>query len=163
MLSNSLVQGLPIVSKFGIMMGLTLTLGVISAIDLRTFRIPDVLSLPLIGAGLALAVTVPDVYPTDHLIGAIAAFALFAGLGELYFRARNVDGLGLGDAKLFAAAGAWLGWQNLPIVLLIATLGGLAQALLTRKNHRDAQLAFGPWIAVGFWAVWMLTWFRLSN
>lgn len=160
MLSNSLVQGLPIVSKFGITMCLTLTLGVISAIDLRSFRIPDVLSLPLIGAGLALAVTVPDVFPADHFIGAIAAFALFAGLGGLYYRVRNVDGLGLGDAKLFAAAGAWLGWQNLPMVLLIATLGGLIQALLMKTTHRDLQLAFGPWIALGFWATWLLICFK---
>lgn len=160
MLSNSLVQGLPFVANVGITMCLTLTLGAISVIDLKTFRIPDVLSLPLIGAGLALSLTVPEDYLVDHLIGAIAAFALFAGLGEIYFRKRQVDGLGLGDAKLFSAAGAWLGWQNLPMVLLIATLGGLTQALLMKTTRRDTQLAFGPWIALGFWATWLLIYFK---
>lgn len=160
MLSNSLFQSLPFAATFAITLCLGLTLVAISVIDLRTLRIPDVLSLPLIGAGLALALTAPDVYSVDHLIGAIAAFALFAGLGGLYYRVRNVDGLGLGDAKLFAAAGAWLGWQNLPMVLLIATLGGLTQALLMRTTHRDLQLAFGPWIALGFWATWLLICFK---
>ncbi len=163
MLSNSLFQSLPFGAALVVTLCLSFTLLVISAFDLKTFRIPDVLSLPLIGAGLAIALTVPDIYPAHHFIGAIAAFALFAGLGEFYFRVRNVDGLGLGDAKLFAAAGAWLGWQNLPFVLLIATLGGLAQALLTRQTHHDAQLAFGPWIAFGFWTVWMLTSFQLVS
>lgn len=160
MLSNSLFQNLPFAAASAITLCLSLTLIIISVIDFRTFRIPDVLSLPLIVAGLALALIVPNVYPVDHLIGAIAGFALFAGIGEVYFRARNIDGLGLGDAKLFAAAGAWLGWQNLPMVLLIAALGGLAQALLTRTNRRDQPLAFGPWIALGFWAIWLLTCFK---
>ena len=160
MLSNSLFQSLPFAAASAITLCLSLALIVISVIDLRTFRIPDVLSLPLIVTGLALALIVPNVYPVDHLIGAIAGFALFAGIGEVYFRARNVDGLGLGDAKLFAAAGAWLGWQNLPMVLLIAALGGLAQALLTRTTRRDQPLAFGPWIALGFWATWLLTCFK---
>ena len=109
MLSNSLFLSLPFVIANTITLCLGLTLAAIAAIDLKTFRIPDVLSLPLIGAGLALALAIPGVYFTDHLIGALAALTLFAGIGELYFRARNVDGLGLGDAKLYAAAGAWLG------------------------------------------------------
>lgn len=162
MFSNGLAQGLPDAALVAITLCLTLTLAVVSVVDFRTLRIPDALSLPLILAGLSLAVTVPQVYPADYFIGAIAAFALFAGIGESYFRMRGIDGLGLGDAKLFAAAGAWLGWQNLPMVLMIAAFGGLAQAVLTRLAHRDTQLAFGPWIAFGFWAVWMMQWAQLE-
>ena len=62
------------------------------------------------------------------------------------------EGLGLGDAKLFAASGTWLGLPLLPYVLLIAALGGLAWALIARAQGR---LAFGPWIALGFWCVWL--------
>ena len=158
-MSNGLAQSLPFYVALGVTLCLTATLAVISAIDLKTLRIPDALSFLLIGSGLALAFTVPEVSAVDHLIGAIAAFALFAGLGEGYFRLRGVDGLGLGDAKLFAAAGAWLGWQNLPVVLLIATLGGLLQAVVLRTG-RAAPLAFGPWIAAGFWSVWVWTGWR---
>lgn len=160
MLSNSLFQSLPFVAFGALTLCLTAILVVVSVIDIKTLRIPDALSLPLIGAGLTLASIVPEVHLPDYLIGAVAAFALFAGIGELYFRKRHVDGLGLGDAKLFAAAGAWLGWQNLPMVLLIATLGGLAQAFLLQSLRRDQQLAFGPWIALGFWVTWLLTSFK---
>ena len=161
MFSSGLAQGLPDAALAGITICLTLTLAVISVVDFRTFRIPDALSIPLIVAGLSLAIglslagTVPQVYPADYFIGAIAAYVLFAAIGESYFRLRGIDGLGLGDAKLFAAAGAWLGWQNLPMVLLIAAFGGLIQALFMQKAHRANRLAFGPWIACGFWAVWL--------
>ena len=155
MLSNGLATSLPYGPAIGVTLCLGVILSLIAVIDIKTLRIPDVLSLPLIFGGLALAVAMPDAAAWDHVIGAGLAFALFAGLGEAYFRLRAVDGLGLGDAKLFAAAGAWLGWQNLPLVLLIATMGGLAQVLLRRSTTRDTALAFGPWIAFGFWAVWI--------
>ena len=155
MLHIGLAQGLSDSALIGTTLCLTLTLAAIAVIDFRTFRVPDTLSLPLIIAGLTLAVFVPQISTTDYFIGAVVAFALFAGIGESYFRLRGIDGLGLGDAKLFAAAGAWLGWQNLPVILLIATSGGIVQALIMRKAHRDEHLAFGPWIACGFWTVWL--------
>ena len=120
----------------------------IAVIDLKTLRIPDYLSLPLVAAGLALTATGPKEILADHLIGAGCGFLLVAGLGEVFFRLRNHEGLGLGDAKLFAAAGAWLGWQSLPVVMLVAAVGGLCWAL---THARATQIAFGPWIALGFW------------
>jgi leader peptidase (prepilin peptidase)/N-methyltransferase len=136
-------------------LGLTGVLIAIAVIDLRSFRIPDVLSLPLIAAGLVLAWVQPLMPFWHHLIGAAVGFALLAGVGEWYFRQQGVDGLGLGDAKLFAAAGAWLGWQALPAVLLIAALGGLGFALRQRGATRGTAIAFGPWLALGFWLVWL--------
>ena len=127
----------------------------ISLIDIKTLRIPDKLSLPLIIVGLALAAITSRTAALDHAIGAAAAFLLFAGLGEVFFRLQGIDGLGLGDAKLFAAAGAWLGWQNLPLVLLLASVGGLIQALLRQKQKPQAHLAFGPWIALAMGLVWI--------
>lgn len=125
----------------------------ISLIDIKSLRIPDTLSLPLIAMGLVLAVLSSRTAALDHAIGAAVAFLLFAGVGEVFFRLRGIDGLGLGDAKLFAAAGAWLGWQNLPLVLLLASVGGLIQALLWHKPQ--AQIAFGPWIALAIGLVWI--------
>ncbi|MGL5010781.1 MAG: prepilin peptidase [Paracoccaceae bacterium] len=136
-----------------ILLGLTLV--AITVIDLRSYRIPDWLSLPLIAIGLAVAVWLPLLPIAHHLIGAVAGFAVFAAIGAWYHRRTGMEGLGLGDAKLFGAAGAWLGWQALPLVLLIATLGGLAYALLKGARDRRAALAFGPWLALGFWVVWL--------
>ncbi|MEO5619890.1 MAG: A24 family peptidase [Cypionkella sp.] len=135
--------------------GLSITLLAISVIDIRTLRIPDFLSLPLIGVGLGIAINGTNNFGADYFAGAIVGFLLFAGLGEVYFRLRRVDGLGLGDAKLFAAAGAWLGWTYLPLVLLLAASGGLMNALLRRENAPNVTLALGPWISLGFWLVYI--------
>jgi leader peptidase (prepilin peptidase) / N-methyltransferase len=154
---NGLASALPSALAVGTTICLTVVLTIISVVDLKTLRIPDLLSLPLIAAGLALAFAVPGVGAMDHLAGALGAYILFAGLGEVYFRSRGIDGLGLGDAKLFAAAGAWLGWQNLPMVLLIATAGGLIYALLRASQDKATRIAFGPFLALAFWAMWIVT------
>lgn len=140
---------------WGLTAALTVVLAVIAVIDARTRRIPDLISLPLIAAGLAVAYWLPLLPIQHHLIGAAVGYALFAAIGAWYFWRTGTDGLGLGDAKLFAAAGAWLGWQALPMVLLIAALGGLAFSVLRGRTGRHASLAFGPWLALAFWAVWL--------
>jgi len=136
---------------------LALLLLTIAVIDLRTLRIPDVLSLPLMAGGLGVAWALPVLPVWHHVVGAVAGFGLLALIGEVYFRRRGVEGLGLGDAKLFGAAGAWLGWQALPAVLLVASVAGLAFAVL----RRERRVAFGPWLALGFWCVWV--WTHLIN
>ena len=136
---------------------LTACLAAISWIDFRTLRIPDVLSVPLIGLGLLWAALQPEPSLLHSLIGAIAGFGVLALIGELYFRRNGAEGLGLGDAKLFSAAGAWLGWQALPQVLLIAAVAGLVFALIRMRTVAapKVQIAFGPWLALGFWVVWI--------
>ena len=137
---------------------LTLALGAIALVDARTQRIPDRLSLPLLAAGLVWSALAGQPF-VAHVIGAAAGYAALAGFGWLYFRLRHREGLGLGDAKLFAAGGAWLGWQPLPSVLLVAALGGLGHALLGQAllgGPADRRIAFGPWLALGIWLVWML-------
>lgn len=122
--------------------------------DLREFRIPDSLNFMLVISGLIHAAVLEDAL-INNLIGAAAGYLFLAVWGEVYFRLREREGLGLGDAKLFAGAGAWLGWQALPLVLLVAALGGLAYALVTRKRGRD-KIAFGPFIALAIVSIWML-------
>ena len=80
-------------------------------------------------------------------------------IASVYRRVRGREGLGLGDAKLLAAAGAWLGWQALPSVVLIAAACGLALALATAlgggKLGWTSRIAFGPHLALAFWLVWL--------
>ncbi len=159
MIEATLASVLPVSVFIVVTLVLTAVLVAITVIDLREFRIPDVLSLPLIASGLMFAFVAPEVEAFHHVIGAVAGFALLAGIGEVYFRRNGVEGLGLGDAKLFAAAGAWLDWSSLPIVLLIAAGGGLLQIVLRGKFERQATVAFGPWISIGFWVVWIGTGF----
>ena len=128
----------------------------LAAIDLREMALPDILTLPLIAAGLVVAALAFG-RPLEHLIGAALGGAFFAALGWGWERLTGREALGLGDAKLFAAAGAWLGWQGLPSVLLIAALAGLAVALARATLGRgglDRPLPFGPALAAGFWLTW---------
>ncbi|MBC7476486.1 MAG: prepilin peptidase, partial [Pseudorhodobacter sp.] len=106
----------------------------ITIIDLKTLRIPDILSLPLLVLGLVFAGFAAAPEFAGRLIGAGAGFLVLGLFGELFFRLRRREGLGLGDAKLFGAAGAWLGCQALPRVLLVGALGGLCWALLRRHQ-----------------------------
>ncbi|MEI9997221.1 MAG: A24 family peptidase [Rhizomicrobium sp.] len=135
------------------------TLLTLAAIDWRTGFLPDVLTLPLIAAGLAIAYLLDPGSLAEHAIGAAAGFIVFAVLSETYRRLRGRDGLGLGDAKLLAASGAWLGWGALPSVVLFAAIAGLALVLARRLTghavQAAARIAFGPALAAATWIVWL--------
>ena len=128
-------------------LALLLTLARLVWIDVRSFRLPDIYTLPLIVAGLGMDVV-------SSVLGGVIGFGLFWAIGTFYFRRHGTEGLGLGDAKLFAASGTWLGYAVLPQVLLVASLGGLVFAIFTRGKE-SRQIAFGPWLALGFGLVWL--------
>jgi leader peptidase (prepilin peptidase)/N-methyltransferase len=128
-------------------------------IDLNTLRLPDALTLPLTAVGLAAAWLDPSSSLLSSLIGAVAGYGAFLGVQVLYQLARGREGLGRGDAKLLAAGGAWLGWQALPWVVLLAALLGLALALLYRMRGArltaDTAVPFGPPLAFAIWIIWL--------
>ncbi|MEM7023311.1 MAG: A24 family peptidase [Pseudomonadota bacterium] len=131
----------------------------LAMIDLRHYLLPDVLTLPLIPLGLLVAWILDPSLLMDHAIGALSGFGTFALIAVLYRRLRGREGLGLGDAKLLAGAGAWLGWASLPGVVLVAALGGLAvtlaQARLGGTMEATTRIAFGAYLALAFWLVWL--------
>jgi leader peptidase (prepilin peptidase)/N-methyltransferase len=132
----------------------------LSFIDLRAYHLPDFLTLPILLAGLAVTWWAwPSALP-DHLLGVVFGYGVLAGLGWIYRVLRGRDGIGLGDAKLLAAAGAWLSWQALPGVVLSAALLGLAAALIGRLTGRISlkgatPVPFGPCLAAAIWASWL--------
>lgn len=129
----------------------------VSVSDVRTYRIPDILNAALVVTGMAFALLASRQEAGSHAIGAVAGFISLGAFGEVFYRLRGREGLGLGDAKLFAGAGAWLGWAGLPLVLLIASLSGLLAALLFRRALVDGdRIAFGPFLAFGTAMVWLL-------
>lgn len=139
---------------------LTLALVWASAVDIDRFILPDLLTLGLILAGMGFATVLSPAGMLDRAIGAVAGYASLGLVALSYRRLRGREGLGRGDAKLFAAAGAWLGWQDLPLVMLTAALLAIVWVVLAairgRKVAAEARLPFGPFIAFGFWGVWML-------
>jgi len=131
----------------------------LAVIDWREGILPDALTLPLIPLGLLAAylTDVDRVWP--HAVGAVAGFLVFALIRWGYRRFRGREGLGFGDVKLIAAAGAFVSWEGLPSVVLIAAILGLALAFARSLTGRglalDDRLAFGPALCLGLWLVWL--------
>lgn len=138
------------------LMLLTGTLLALAAIDGEWQLLPDTLTLPLLWAGLLGAVLgwTPALHPSDAIIGAAAGYL---SLWSLYWGHRLLtkrEGMGYGDFKLLAAGGAWLGWQALPQVALLAAASGLAYALTARLRGRlgpGQAMPFGPFLAAAIW------------
>ncbi len=135
-------------------------LAALTVVDLRRQLLPDALTLPLVPLGvLAAWASGPGPWPTpiESAIGAaLGAFLLWL-VRALHMRLRGIEGIGLGDVKLMAVAGAWVGWQGLGSVLLVAALGTLAalglQGLRGRRVGRLERIPFGPGLAAGCFAI----------
>jgi leader peptidase (prepilin peptidase)/N-methyltransferase len=135
------------------------TLLALAAMDQVHGILADALTLPLVLAGLATAwIGFPTALP-DHAVGVALGFGAFRLVSWAYRRLRRSEGLGLGDAKLLAAAGAWVAWQGLASVVALAALSGLALAALRasagRSLGRAERIAFGPHLCLGAWVVWL--------
>ena len=139
--------------------GLGWTLLTLAWIDWTEFLLPDVLTLPLLLAGLTVTLLWDRDDLIDHCIATVVAYGSFYGLAIVYRAVRGKEGLGGGDAKLMAAAGAWCGLSALPVLLLVSAMVGLLAALgllLTGKTVTSAtRIPFGSCIALAFWFMWL--------
>ena len=121
-------------------------------IDLRTFRLPDVITIPLLITGLCFNFLAKASFanPMNALLGAIFGYTLLWLINYFYRIAKKQDGIGMGDAKLLASLGAWFGWQALPAILFIAALSGLIGGMIwlycNKQDHQKA-FPFGPFLA----------------
>jgi leader peptidase (prepilin peptidase)/N-methyltransferase len=142
--------------------GLGWTLLALGWIDWRAFILPDALTLPLVLAGLAATFWLQPETLTAHAAAAALGYLLFRAIAWGYRRLRGRDGLGEGDAKLMAAAGAWVGLTALSSVLLGGALLTLAAGLISalwrgRGLRATTRLPFGPGLCAALWIVWLLS------
>ena len=141
---------------------LSLTLGlsllVLTAADLASLRLPDLVTLPLSVVGLGASALTPSVFP-DHLAGFVVGIISLWAIDHLYFRLRGRTGIGFGDAKLFGLAGAWLGWRALPTVLLLACASALVwiatRILRQGQSALSEPVAFGAPLCAAIWFAWL--------
>jgi leader peptidase (prepilin peptidase)/N-methyltransferase len=135
------------------------TLLCLSALDLRYFLLPDFLTLPLIVAGILINSALDGELPVKYGVGAVAGYAFVQLLRFAYRRLRSREGMGLGDAKLLAAAGAWVSWSGLPSVVLVASLLALVvvliQSLRSKRLDPQQRVPFGAFLSAGLWMVWL--------
>ena len=121
---------------------LILILLYLSYIDLRSFRLPDFVTLPLILTGILfnLLSSVGFTDAASATTGAVLGYGSLWLLNRLYRLSKKQDGMGMGDAKLLAALGAWLGWAALPSILLIASVSGLIGGLIYLKWRKKVPI-----------------------
>jgi leader peptidase (prepilin peptidase) / N-methyltransferase len=137
----------------------------VAVADARAFIIPDKLTIAAFGLALTNAAnkglaSMPENVAVAALRGLVLALAFFA-LREIYWRLRHRHGIGLGDVKLAAVAGAWLDWTLIPVAVAIAALTALilytaSQLVLRRPLCAAAKLPFGLFFAPAIWFCWLL-------
>ena len=132
----------------------------LAALDIAAFWLPDALTATLALAGIVVALLGVTPPLLDRAIGGIAGFAALWLIAAGYRAIRHREGMGGGDPKLLGAIGLWLGWRMLPVVLLLASLTGLAFVLVRLATGRgvrgDDRLPFGALLAIAAYPAWLV-------
>lgn len=136
--------------------GLAGALLVASYIDIKSYILPDIITLPLILAGVVFHALMTGMWGVSAL-GVVFGYGLFAGLIWAWRTFRGKHALGLGDAKLIAAGGAFCTIWAMPMILMIAAMSALVFILVQRLVQRETGVSvvpFGPFLALGIWTAW---------
>ena len=152
----SLAVAMVIPPDWGTLAALLLTwvLVALTFIDLDKMLLPDQLTLPLLWGGLLFNLAGGFVPLADAVIGAMAGYLVLWSLYWAFKLLTGKEGMGYGDFKLLAALGAWLGWQALPIILLLSSLVGAVigiSLIALRRHHQGKPIPFGPYLAIAGW------------
>ncbi|WP_144212246.1 prepilin peptidase [Shewanella donghaensis] len=133
---------------------LTFVLVALTGIDLDEMLLPDQLTLPILWLGLIINLNGVFASPTDSLIGAAAGYLSLWSVFWLFKLVTGKEGMGYGDFKLLAVFGAWLGWQFLPLIILLSSLVGAfvgITLIIFKRLAKGNPIPFGPYIALAGW------------
>ena len=142
-----LIQHFGFTSNAGLACLFTYALITLTMIDFRTTLLPDSITLSFLWLGILANLN--DGF-TDLASAVIGAMAGYLSLWLVY---SGKDGMGFGDFKLLAMLGAWLGWQLLPIVILLSSFTGalIGLTLIALGRDKDHPIPFGPYLAIAGW------------
>lgn len=133
---------------------LTWSLVALTFIDIDHQLLPDSVTLPLIWIGLLLSLTGMFIDPRSSIIGAVAGYLSLWTVYQVFKLVTGKEGMGFGDFKLFAAFGAWMGWQALPLIILLSSAVGAVigiSLIVLRGRDRNIPIPFGPYLAAAGW------------
>ena len=152
LLSAAVVWRFGFTAQAGFALLLTWALIALSFIDIDEQLLPDNIVLPLLWLGLLINAF--NVYVTLEaaLFGAIIGYLSLWAVFHTFKWLTSKEGMGYGDFKLFALFGAWLGWQMLlPIILIASLTGSIAGLIALIVRKRSLPIPFGPYLAAGGW------------
>ena len=132
----------------------TWSLIALTMIDIDHQLLPDDLTLPLLWLGLLFNLNATYVSLPEAVIGAMGGYLILWGVYQVFKLLTGKEGMGYGDFKLLAALGAWMGWQALPLIILLSSLVGaiIGIALMVIKRRgKDIPIPFGPYLAMAGW------------
>lgn len=124
---------------------------ILTMIDRETMLLPDQITLPLLWLGLLLSISVLPVSPTDAIIGGAAGYLSLWSVFWLFKLLTGKEGMGYGDFKLLAVLGVWLGWQMLPLIVLLSSLVGAVYGIgliVSKRQQHSQPMPFGPFLAI---------------
>lgn len=133
---------------------LTWPLIALSLIDFDHQLLPDSITLPFLWLGLLLSLSGIFTDPPSAIIGAVAGYLCLWGVYQLFKRLTGKEGMGYGDFKLLGMFGAWLGWQAIPQIVILASLVGAivgVSLIVVRGRDRNLPIPFGPYLAAAGW------------
>jgi len=133
---------------------LTWALLSLSIIDVEHRLLPDSITMPFLWLGILINMfgIFTDVY--SSLFGIMAGYLSLWSVYMLFKLATGKEGMGFGDFKLLAMLGAWMGWQVLPLVIILSSICGTVIGvglMLFRGHQRNIPIPFGPYLAVAGW------------
>lgn len=137
---------------------ITWVLVALTFIDADKMLLPDELTLPLLWLGLGASVFTVFVPPSAAIIGAAVGYLSLWSVYWLFKLVTGKEGMGYGDFKLLAALGAFVGWQGLPIIIILSSLVGAIVGITLialRRNESSQAIPFGPYLAVAGWLTLM--------
>jgi leader peptidase (prepilin peptidase) / N-methyltransferase len=154
LLTLSLASAFPISAALLGAIAFTWALIVLTMIDVDHKLLPDNITLPLLWLGLVFNLCGTYVSLEDAVLGAILGYLLLWSVYWLFKLLTGKEGMGYGDFKLLAALGAWLGWQALPLIILLSSLVGAIcgiMLMIAKGRGREVPIPFGPYLAAAGW------------
>lgn len=133
---------------------ITWSLIALSFIDLDHQLLPDAITLPVLWLGLTASLLPVFADAQSSIIGAVAGYLSLWSVYQLFKIATGKEGMGFGDFKLLGMLGAWLGWQALPVIILMSSLVGAVvgiSLILLKRHERSNPIPFGPYLAAAGW------------